>query len=225
MKIFKIIRNCLIFLIIMVSLIYIFIVRNNNIQNSKSYIFFKSLISDNIEKISMNISFKNQDLELLFVYGTDNIEKDELQYLRVEYFLTTNIDEKDAATVTEVSQNKKQVYTIFPKEKKYRILFENNTDKNDDFDEWIDEILYKLESCRYYTKGYKLIDGKMIYYEKFKDIGLTLYYNENSLIYIKSKQIDETMDNIDGVMYNVSITHDDSFRKYVGIPNDYIEQK
>lgn len=224
MKNFRIIRNILIILIIIIAIIYIFILRSNNIQNSKGYKLYKSLYDYNNKnenkKITMETTYKNDSIDFIMVQATNDEEKEEILYLSTNYASDINYR---GNTITIITNEGKKAYNVFPQEKKYKIIYENKDEKATIYNEWINQYLSKLESCTYYTKGYETVNGDLLYFENFKESGMKLYFNKNELTYMKLDDLDESFDNVKDALYNIKITFDDTYKKFIDIPSDYTE--
>ena len=65
------------------------------------------------------------------------------------------------------------------------------------------------------------MNGKILYTENFKEIGLKMYFDKDKLVYMKSAKLDESFDELKNVLYTVEITYDNSYRDFTKIPEDY----
>lgn len=226
MKNFRIIRNILIVLIIVIAMLYIFLIRSNNIYASTGYKLFKNMYDyNNInekKKITMETTYSNESMNFIMIQATDDEAKKEVMYIATNY--TDDVNPRGSIISIMTNENKK-VYNIFPEEKKYRIIYENDAEKTTLYNEWISKYLFQLEKCDYYTKGYEFVDGELLYFENFKETNIKLYFDNGELIYMKSADLDESFDNIKNVLYHVKITYNDIYKQFVEIPNDYIEYK
>lgn len=226
MKSFRIIRNILIVLIVVIAAFYIFWIRSNNIHSSEGYKLYKSMYDYNHKeekkKITMKISYNNENMNFEMLQATDDEAKIETLYTSTHYINDLN-DRGNMITIS-TSEGKK-TYVIFPKEKKYRIIYENNNEKTDIYNAWINQYLSKIENCNYYTKGYEFVNNDLLYFENFKESGLKLYFKKNELTYMKFVDLDKNFNNIKDVLYNVKITYDDTYKNLIEIPQDYTEYK
>lgn len=225
MKKIKVIRNILIVIVILIAVIYIFWMRSSKTESSKTAKLYKNMFTNSYKEqknITMQIDYSNEESKIKMIQATDNTEEKE-----VYYFIHDNYDEikKDpdsegAITYSVTTKNDIQNYNIFPKVKKYEVTVENK-ESNDSYDSWINEKLTEILNCNYYTKGYEFINGKLLYYEKFKEAGLQMYFYKNELVYMKSNELDTAFDEVEDAIYSVKITYDDTYKKYTEIPEEY----
>lgn len=226
MKKFKIVRNILIIVIIAIAVVYICWMRSSKISTSKAYKIFNEMGVNNHlnekRKITMQISCNNEKVKCLFIEATDEEKEQEVFYVS-HYSDTMTPEEEGSGTVSLTKENGVISYNIFPKMKKYRTIY-TSEEGNSDYSRWIESCTERLKECKYYTKGYEFINGKLLYYEKFKEAGLKFYFDKDELVYIKSSDMDKNFGNdVKDILYDVKITYDDSYKMYTDIPEDYTE--
>lgn len=225
MKKFKIIRNILIILVIIIAAIYVFWIRSTNVNTSKTAMLFENMFQDsykNEKNITMIISYSNENMDMTEIQATDNEENQEVfaiihnDYENIE----NDSNSEDAISVTITNSTGVTGYTIFPKLNKYNIIY-SSEEGNDSYDNWIREQLDDLSNCSYFTRSYEFIDGKLLYCENFKDAGFKFYFDNGELVYMKSNKLDESFDDVKDALYTVKITYDDSYKNIVNIQEDY----
>ena len=48
-----------------------------------------------------------------------------------------------------------------------------------------------------------------------------MYFDKDELVYMKSAELDNSIDDIENGLYSVKITYYDSYKKYTEIPEEY----
>lgn len=224
MKKFRIVRNVLIICIIVIAVMYMFLIRSNNVYDSASYKLYKSMYDynhkDEKKQITMETAYSDENINFVMVQSTDDEAKIEAMYMSTNY--TNDVDHRGNSITVKTNEGTK-TYSVLPEEKKYRIIYENNNEKATVYNEWVNVYLSKLENCTYYTKGYEMVNGDLLYFENFKESGMKLYFNKNELTYMKLADLDENFNNVKDVLYNIKITYDDTYKEFIDIPNDYTE--
>lgn len=225
MKIFRIVLVLLTTFALILSCIYIFLIRSNKVGNAKSAILFDNMYkSSYIDKINvtMKISYKDENNDILILRATDNKEEKEITAIK-----NNNKDQiekdpksKDAIICTVTGEDKEIGYNLFPVLKRYNIIYDEEKE-TDSFDYWINDILSNFSKASYYTRGYELVNGKLLYYENFKNEGLKFYFDNDNLVYMKSTRLDEAFNNLKDILYKVEIRYDDSYKEMIEIPDDY----
>ncbi len=226
MKKFRIIRNILIILIILVAAIYICWMRSNKIKTSKAYKVFEEMGVNNHlnekRKITMQTSCNTDKVKCIFIEATDEEKQQEIFYSSNQN-QEQKPEEEGSGTISLTTKERITGYCIFPKIKKWKTIY-SNEEETSDYDKWIVRYEEQLLDCKYYTKGFEFINGKLLYFEKFKEAGLKFYFDKEKLVYMKNSNIDESFgNNVKDILYNVKITYDDSYKKYTEIPEDYTE--
>lgn len=229
MKKFKIIRNVLILIILLISAIYIFWIRENKVESSKSILLYKNMFETSYKKedsITMKIKYSNDRMNMTFVQATDNTEEKEVSAIIHNDFneLNNNPDSEDIITCTVSTKDGVEGYKLIPKIKKYEIIY-NNDEGIDSYNNWISENLSEISNCKYFTRGYEVVNGKLLYTENFKEIGIKMYFDEDRLVYMRSDKLDESFNELNDVLYTVEITYDNSYKEFTDIPEDYTENE
>lgn len=232
MKKFKIIRNVLIIIILLISAIYIFWIRENKVESSKSVLLYKNMFETSYKKedsITMKIKYSNDRMNMTIVQATDNTEEKEVTAIKHNDFNEINNhpdpeDMEDIITCTVSTKDGLKGYKLIPKRKKYEIIY-NNDERMDSYNNWISDNLSRISNCKYFTRGYEVVNGKLLYTENFKEIGLKMYFDEDRLVYMRSDNLDEAFNDLDDALYEVEITYDDSYKEFTDIPEDYIEKE
>lgn len=225
MKKFKIIRNILIVLIILIAVIYICWMRSSKTENSKTAKLYNKMFVDSYREqknITMEIEYSNEKAKIKIVQATDNKEGKEISCTMYENndYIKKDPESEGAIIYTVTTDNDVKFYRIFPKLKEYQVTIEEQEGKNY-YDNWIQERLSEVEGCKYYTKGYEFVNGKLLYCENFKEKGLKAYFDKDELVYMKSTEIDEGVEGIENGIYSIKIMYDDSYKKYTEIPAEY----
>lgn len=225
MKKFKIIRNILIIIAIIIAAVYVFWVRSNQTSTSKTAKLFEKMYQQT-ENVTMKISYKDEKIDVTIIKATDNNEGKEVIGTICDYTdeikTEPNAEGKIVATIT--TKDKIVGYNYFPKLNKYQILY-TNEEGNDSTNAWIAEITEKISNCKYYTKGYESINGKMLYCETFKDAKMKFYFDKDKLVYIKSEEIDQSFNDMSDALYSVEISNDDSYKKTLKVPEGEIQEE
>ena len=112
---------------------------------------------------------------------------------------------------------------LYPDLKKYRDYGIVEAESTNSYDIWIYKYLDQINQSNYYTRGYEFVNGKLLYYEKFKNSGLKFYYDKNELVYMKNKKNDDAFDDVKDTLYTVKIMYNDEYKKFMEIPEDYTE--
>ncbi len=225
MKKFKIVRNVLIVLVILIAVIYTSWMRSNKTESSKTAKLYKEMFEKSYKEqknITMQIGYNNEKMKMKMFEATDNKESKEISGFIHDNYDSIKKDPDSEGTIiySVTTKNDIKNYTIFPKVKKYEETIENE-EGNDSYNIWIEKRLREISDCNYYTKGYEFVNGKLLYYEKFKEAGLQMYFDKNELVYMKSTELDKSFDDIKDSLYTVKITYDDSYKKYTEIPKEY----
>ena len=222
MKRVRKIRNILIALIVIIALIYMFFIRSTNINNSKAFKVFHDFSyienTDN-KQATMQLKYKDNNIKIVFVFGSDYQSNQEVNIVDVCY---SEDKENHTNTITIMEKNQTKSFFVFPNEKKYRIVTDLSQ-KTEVYTNWCETFENQLFECKYYTKGYELVNGKICYYENFKNSGMKLYFDENNLIHMKNEKLDESFDNVSKALYNVEITYDDTYNEYIEVLDNYTE--
>ncbi|MCI9087846.1 MAG: hypothetical protein HFJ32_04775 [Clostridia bacterium] len=224
MKKFKIIRNVLIVVVILVTIMYVCWLRSNQIESSKTAKLYNKMFEDSYKEqknITMQISYKNEKMKIEIIQATDNIEGKEIIYFAHDNYdrIKKDPDSEGAVTYSVTTKDGISNYSIFPKLKKYDMTYEDK--ENDCYDNWISNRLIEITKCKYYTKGYEIVDGKILYCENFKEVGLKMYFDKDNLVYMKSTELDKIFNDVENALYTIKITYDDSYKKYTEIPKEY----
>lgn len=219
MKRFKIIKNILIIFVVIVSILYIFYIRNNNISTSKTYNLFNKLYQIKDCQVTMQLNYESNDLYSHLIFASDYIAQKEVQFM--DTYLKNDQQNRSISIITTTNEGASTI-VLFPEVNSYKKMEIDTSKKTNNYDEWYTRYLNRI--CeKYYTKGYKLIENKLLYYENFPSSGLTFYFDKNELIYIKDKNLNESYNLDDNCLYNVKLTYTDSYNNYITIPNEYIE--
>lgn len=225
MKKIKIIRNILIVLVILIAIIYVFSMRSDRIESSKTAKIYKNMFRESYKEqksITMQISYNNEKMKMTMLQATDNKEGKEISCFIHDNYEDIKRDPDSEGTITYSVTTKNGInhYNVFPKVKRYEMT-RASKEESDSYDTWISDRLTEVLECNYYTKGYEIINGKLLYYEKFKEAGLKMYFYNNELLYMKSTELDKSFNDIENALYNIKITYDDTYKKYTEIPKEY----
>lgn len=225
MKKFKIMRNLLIVVVILIAVMYLFFMRSNKTESSKTAKLYTNMFQKSYKEqknITMEISYSNEKMKMLMIQATDNIEEKEIScFIHDNYEEIKKSPESEGIiTYSIITKNCTDNYKVIPKSQMYEIIC-NSQDSNESYDKWINDMLTEILNCNYYTKGYEFIDGKLLYYEKFKEKGIQMYFDNNELVYIKSTELDNAFDDVNNALYTIKITYDDAYKKYTNIPKEY----
>lgn len=225
MKKFKIIRNILIIIAIIIATVYVFWVRSNQTSSSKTANLFEKMYQQS-ENITMKISYKDEKIDVTIIKATDNDKGKEVSGIICNYTdeIKKEPDSEGAIIATITTKDKITGYNYFPKLNKYQILY-TSEEGNDSTNAWIGEIIEKISNCKYYTKGYESVDGKMLYCETFKEAKLKFYFDKDKLVYIKSEEIDQSFNDVTDALYSVEISNDDSYKEILKVPEDEIPEE
>lgn len=225
MKRFKIIRNILIIIAIIIAAVYVFWVRSNQTSTSKTAKLFEKMYQQT-ENTTMKITYKDEKINLTIVKATDNDKGKEVLGTICDYAdeikAEPNAEGVIIATIT--TKDKITGYNYFPKLNKYQILY-TSEEGNDSTNAWMGEIIEKISNCKYYTKGYESVNGKMLYCETFKEAKLKFYFDKDKLVYIKSEEIDQSFNDVTDALYSVEISNDDSYKEILKVPEDEIPEE
>lgn len=220
MKKFKIIRNVLIIVIIIIAVWYMCMMKSNNIKNSRSYKIFDDMRQNTNKKITMQLSYVNENVDIFVLYASDDEDRKEIQIMEILYKEDMS---KTRRTISTITKDGTEMIGVFPEEKSYRNFGIIDSQSTDTYDIWINRYFERMLDNKYYSRGYELVKGKLLYYEKFKASGLKFYFDKDELVYIKDTNLDEAYNNVNDVLYNVKITYDDGYKKFFEILNDYKE--
>lgn len=225
MKKFRIIRNALIIIILFISILYLCWIRENKINLSKSALLYKNMFETSYREesnITMKIKYSNDEMNMTIIQATDNPEAKEISAIIHNNFneIKNNPNSEDIIMCTINTKDNVIGYKILPKDKKYEIVY-NSDEEIDSYNNWINDKLSEISSCNYFTRGYEIINGKILYTENFKEIGLKMYFDKDKLVYMKSTKLDESFDELKNVLYTVEITYDNSYKDFTNIPEDY----
>ncbi len=225
MKKFKIIRNILIIIAIIIATVYVFWVRSNQTSSSKTANLFEKMYQQT-ENITMKISYKDEKIDVTIIKATDNDKGKEVSGIICNYTdeIKKEPDSEEAIIATITTKDKITGYNYFPKLNKYQILY-TSEEENDSTNAWIGEIIEKISNCRYYTRGYEPINGKMLYCETFKEAKLKFYFDKDKLVYIKSEEIGQSFNDVTDALYSVEISNDDSYKEILKVPEDEIPEE
>lgn len=225
MKKFKIIRNILIIIAIIIATVYVFWVRSNQTSSSKTANLFEKMYQQT-ENITMKISYKDEKIDVTIIKATDNDKGKEVSGIICNYTdeIKKEPDSEGAIIATITTKDKITGYNYFPKLNKYQILY-TSEEGNDSTNAWIGEIIEKISNCKYYTKGYESVNGKMLYCETFKEAKLKFYFDKDKLVYIKSEEIDQSFNDVTDALYSVEISNDDSYKEILKVPEDEIPEE
>lgn len=225
MKKFKIIRNILIIIAIIIATVYVFWVRSNQTSSSKTANLFEKMYQQT-ENITMKISYKDEKIDVTIIKATDNDKGKEVSGIICNYTdeIKKEPDSEEAIIATITTKDKITGYNYFPKLNKYQILY-TSEEGNDSTNAWIGEIIEKISNCKYYTKGYESVNGKMLYCETFKEAKLKFYFDKDKLVYIKSEEIDQSFNDVTDALYSVEISNDDSYKEILKVPEDEIPEE
>ena len=138
MKKFRIILVILTILAIILAGMYIFLIRSNRVGDSKSATLFDNMYKNSyIDKsnITMEISYKDENNDILILRATDNKEEKEITAIK-----NNNKDQiekapksKDAIICTVTGKDKEIGYNLFPVLKRYNIIYDEEKE-TDSFD-------------------------------------------------------------------------------------------
>lgn len=224
MKRFKIIRNILIIIAIIIAAVYVFWVRSNQTSSSKTAKLFEKMYQQT-ENTTMKITYKDEKINLTIIKATDNDKGKEVLGIICDYAdeikAEPNAEGVIIATIT--TKDKITGYNYFPKLNKYQILY-TSEEGNDSTNAWIGEIIEKISNCKYYTKGYESVNGKMLYCETFKGSKMKFYFDKDKLVYIKSEEIDQSFNDMTNTLYSVEISNDDSYKEILKVPEGEISE-
>lgn len=225
MKKFRIILVILTILAIILAGMYIFLIRSNRVGDSKSATLFDNMYKNSYRdksNITMEISYKDENNDILILRATDNKEEKEITAIKNNNKdrIEKDPDSKDAIICTVTGKDKEIGYNLFPVLKRYNIIYDEEKE-TDSFDYWINDILSNFSKASYYTRGYELVNGRLLYYENFKNEGLKFYFDNDNLVYMKSTRLDEAFNNLKDILYKVEIRYDDSYKEMIEIPDDY----
>ena len=225
MKKFKIIRNILIIIAIIIVTVYVFWIRSNQTNTSKTANLFEKMYQQT-ENITMKISYKDEKIDVTIIKATDNDKGKEVSGIICNYTdeIKKEPDSEGAIIATITTKDKITGYNYFPKLNKYQILY-TSEEGNDSTNAWIGEIIEKISNCKYYTKGYESVNGKMLYCETFKEAKLKFYFDKDKLVYIKSEEIDQSFNDVTDALYSVEISNDDSYKEILKVPEDEIPEE
>lgn len=220
MKKFKIIRNILIIIIVIISMLYIYMIRKDNISKSKSYNLFNSFYKIKDLQITMDLNYDSNDLHSHLIFASDYVAEKEIQFIDTYY---KNDKQNHSSSIITTTNEGSLTIILFPEDNKYKRAELDTSKKINNYDEWFTRYLNRISEDDYYTKGYTFIEEKLMYYEKFTSQGLTFYFDKNELVYIKDEILNASY-NIDrDCLYNVMLTYSDCYIDYTTIPNEYIE--
>lgn len=222
MKRVRTIRNILIALIVIIALTYMFFIRSTNINTSKAFkVFhdFSYIENTKSKQATMQLKYKDNNIKTVFVFGSDYQSNQEVNIVDVCY---SKDKENRTNTITIMGKNQTKSFFVFPNEKKYKVVTDSSQ-KTEVYTNWCEIFENQLFESNYYTRGYELVNGKICYYENFKNSGMTLYFDNNNLRYMKNKKLDESFDNVSNALYNVEIIYDDTYNKYIEVLDNYTE--
>ena len=224
MKKFLNIRNILIILIIIIAVAFICWGRSDNLKNSKAYQLFNHFYeygpeyghneNNTIMKLE-NIG----DKEITWIYATDyDNEREVISYIGVSE--TSAETTQHSQLVNIISKKGRESYIMLDLDKicyKFDTIKEEATEL---YASWAEDIIDLIMNNTYYTRGYELVNGKLLYYENFKNEGLKFYFDNDNLVYMKSTKLEESF-NLKDILYKVEIRYDDSYKEMINIPDDY----
>lgn len=216
MKKFLNIRNILIIILVALAVIYIFFIRSNHPDSSKTSALFYNLINKDV--VTMNISFKEQDKQGSIINSIDQNENKAVQIIETydysEDSKRTNTTHFKSMTIRE--NKKAHIYQINYDLKKYTDFGENEDER--DLTDWIESINSIISESKYYTRYYKIIDNTIMLVEKFPEQGYVFIYDGDELKYIQQK---DGFSGNQNTLYEVQI--EDSFidDSLIEIPNDF----
>lgn len=224
MKKFKIIRNILIIIAIIIATVYVFWIRSNQTNTSKTANLFEKMYQQT-ENITMKICYKDEKIDVTIIKATDNDKGKEVSGIICNYTdeIKKEPDSEGAIIATITTKDKITGYNYFPKLNKYQILY-TSEEGNDSTNAWIGEIIEKISNCKYYTKGYESVNGKMLYCETFKDSKMKFYFDKDKLVYIKSEEIDQSFNDMTNTLYSVEMSNDDSYKEILKVPEGEISE-
>lgn len=225
MKKFKIIRNILIIIAITIATVYVLWIRSNKTNTSKTANLYKKMYQRS-ENITMKISYKDERIDVTIIKATNKDEREEVSGTICNYAdeIKKEPDSEGAIIGTITSKDKVVGYKYFPKLNKYQILYTGD-EGNESINTWISEFTEKISNCRYYTRGYESINGKMLYCETFKEAKLKFYFDKDKLVYIKSEEIDQSFNDVTDALYSVEISNDDSYKEILKVPENEIPEE
>lgn len=225
MKKFKIIRNILIIIAIIIAAVYVFWVRSNQTSSSKTAKLFEKIYQQT-ENTTMKITYKDEKINLTIIKATANDKEKEVLGTICDYAdeIKAEPDAEGKIIATITTKDKVTGYNYFPKLNKYQILY-TSEEGNDSTNAWIGEIIEKISNCKYYTKGYESINGKMLYCETFKEAKMKFYFDKDKLVYIKSEEIDQSFNDMTDTLYSVEISNDDSYKEILKVPEGEIPEE
>lgn len=174
----------------------------------------------------MKISYKGEKIDVTIIKATDNDKGKEVSGIICNYTdeIKKEPDSEGAIIATITTKDKITGYNYFPKLNKYQILY-TSEEGNESINTWISEFTEKISNCRYYTRGYESINGKMLYCETFKEAKLKFYFDKDKLVYIKSEEIDQSFNDVTDALYSVEISNDDSYKEILKVPEDEIPEE
>ena len=53
----------------------------------------------------------------------------------------------------------------------------------------------------------KIVDGKILYCENFKEVGLKMYFDKDNLVYMKSTELDKIFNDVENALYTIIICY------------------
>lgn len=220
MRKFKIISIILIILILIVGAIYIFAMRSTNVRNSKTFKLFEQFNFYPEEKqVTIKMDYSSDEIDFHWTMATDFKNSKEV--------LVQDIDFKDRngkAKMIYVTDDRGQRTTVVnTDEKTYRDfgVIDDTTFENVErcYSTWF---LNPVGDSKYYTRGYTIIDGQLLYYENFNKGECIFYYKKDELKYIKLKAFEDGYNGkIKDGLVKVTVSYDDSYKKEIEIPDNY----
>ena len=219
MKKFLNIRNVLVIIVMVLVCIYIFCIRSNEPNKSKTASLFYDLVNKDVLTYSM--SFKENNKE-----GSINISFDKNNNTCVE--LLELYDRSNSAKETNTSHIKN--ITIKKDNISHSYQLNYDTQSYFDFGEVADEsdITTRIEvinsivsESKYFNKEYESINNELLYKEIFPEKGYTFYYKDNDLKYIK---YNNGISGDNNTLYSVEIKDNFIDKSLIEIPSNFTKK-
>lgn len=188
MKKFFSIRNLLIslvVLIVVIALIYIFVMRSNDIGNSKTSKLYYDLVNRDV--VALTLEFKENESEYKIIYSQDRKNNKSTSIVEV-HDNSESAKKYNNSTFKSVAINengKTHVYNINYDLKRYTT---QEIEENYDDNRWLTGYLKGplLAESKYYTKGYEIINSENLFVETFPETQTKYYYKDDTLKYIEN---------------------------------------
>lgn len=187
MKKFFNIRNLLIslvLLIVVIAFIYIFVMRSNDIGNSKTSKLYYDLVNRDV--VALTLEFKENESEYKIIYSQDRKNNKSTRIVEV-HDNSESAKKYNNSTFKSIAINengKTHVYNISYDLKRYTT---QEIEENYDDNRWLTGYLKgPLGESKYYTKGYEIINSENLFVETFPETQTKYYYEGDILKYIEN---------------------------------------